>query len=264
MFYLYGGRNLMSTIETNTKTAAANEKKDKLVLELDTPVQFESLIQTAYYTTCSFCDEFINPLFHNVFSDFYGSKIEIANNRSLITVLAFYENNIDDTRVKGIERTIANGSNDVDSRIKLINNTLASDRYHNQYKLTQDCKDLLESIIPGAARQQNGKIRWNDISGENCISNNFNFVSGNQSQVIIQVQIDINKLLRVIFGAKNADDSFQYMAVLGNPINPVSGFGGQLIVKNWQLFVMKLSNKAVNEVTKSYGVSGQNNLGFIC
>lgn len=254
----------MATIETNTKTAAEAKKDNKLVLELDTPVEFGSLIQTAYFTTCSFCDEYINPLFHNVFSDFYGSKIEIGNNRTLITSLAFYENNIDDTRAKGIERTVAGGSNDVDSRIKLINNTLASDRYHNQYKLTQDCKDLLEAVVPSAARQPNGKINWNAISGEGCISNNFNFVSGGQSQVIIQVQIDINRLLRVIFGAKNTEDSFQYMAVLGNPINPVSGFGGQLIVKNWQLFVMKLSNNAVTEITKSYGLSGQNNLGFIC
>lgn len=257
----------MATTEMNTKTnAAANdEKKEKLVLELDTPVEFNSLIQTEYSTTCEFCDEYINPLFHNVFSDFYGSKIEIAANRSLITTLAFYENNIDDSRAKGIERTISKDSmNDVDNKIKLINNTLASDRYHNQYKLTQDCKDLLENVIPSGARQANGKINWKLITGESCVSNNFNFVSGGQSQVIIQVQIDINKLLRVIYGAKNANDSFQYMALIGNPINPVSGLNGQLIVKNWQLFLLKLSNNAVQEITKSYGISGQNNLGFIC
>lgn len=253
----------MATIETNTKAA---EEKKKLVLELDTPAEFESLIQTGYSTTCSFCDEYINPLFHNVFSDFYGSKIEVANNRTLITTLAFCETNTNDTRAHGIERTVGGNANDVDSKIKLINNTLSSDRYHNQFKLTDDCKDLLESIIPGAARQGNGKINWNAISGEGCINNNFNFVNGGQSQVIIQVQIDLNKLIRVIYGAKSTvdDDTFQYMAILGNPINPVSGFGGQLIVKNWQLFILKLSNKAVQEISKSYGMSGQNNLGFIC
>ena len=144
----------MSTIETNTK--ANNEEKNKLVLELDSPVQFESLIQTAYSTTCEFCDEFINPLFHNVFSDFYGSKIEIGANRSMVTTLAFYENGVEDTRAHAIERTITKESlNSVDTRIKLINNTIASDRYHGQYKLTQDCKDLLETVIPSAARQSN-------------------------------------------------------------------------------------------------------------
>ena len=65
----------MATIETNTKTAAEAKKDNKLVLELDTPVEFGSLIQTAYFTTCGFCDEYINPLFHNVFSDFYGSDV---------------------------------------------------------------------------------------------------------------------------------------------------------------------------------------------
>lgn len=257
----------MAENKNEGKNTEQQQPKEKLELRLDNPLPFDSLIQTAYSTTGTFCDELINPLFHQVFSDFYGSKIEISMNRSLVTTLAFSENNIEDGRAHGIERTInKNNMNDIDNRIKLINNTLSSDRYHNQYRLTTDCKNLLENIVPSGARQSNGKINWSAISGEGCINNNFNFVAQGQSQILIQVQIDLNKLLRVIYGSSNEDksDSYQYMVTLGGPINPVAGLGGQMIVKNWQLFIMKLSNKAVQEISKSYGMSGSNNLGFIC
>lgn len=248
-----------------TQTQGTQEVKEKLVLQVKNAPAFDSLIQTAYTSSIEFCDEFINPVFRLIFADFYGSKIEVGANRMLITTLAFSESNIDDGRAHAVTRMFGkDAKNDVDARIQMINKTIGSSRYQNQFKLTQDAKDLLEDIIPTGARQSNGSINWGAISGEGAVTNTFNWI--NQPQPIIQVQIDINRLVKCIYAEndKESGDSFQYMVTLGGPINPVSGLNGQMIVKNWQLFILRLSNKTVEDIARTYGVTGQNNMGFIC
>lgn len=249
-----------------TKTQETQEKQ-KLKLTIPNRPRFDSMIATAYTSSIEFCNDFINPIFRSTFVDYYGSKIEVGINRMLIATLAFCEQNTaaEDGRVHAIERTITKETmQDVDTRIQLVNKSIGARQYQNQYKLTQDGKDILEDIIPYGAKKNDGSINWNAISGEGAITNTFNFVQ--QQQPIIQVQIDLNRLAKLIYGGTEEETggSFQYMVTLGSPINPVAGMGGQMIVKNWQLFILRLSSKTVEDIARSYGVTGQNNMGYIC
>ena len=247
------------------------EKKEKLSFKITQPPPFESLIQTIYTDSASFCTDVINPVFHAICHDFYGSKITIGQNRMIMTSVYFSEpiGKEDNGKAHVIERVLSpEALKDIDTRIKMVNGTLGvggvgQDRYKNQYKLTQDGKDLLSNIIPSAVKSNNGKINWKQIVTEGSLTNTFSY-SGN-NQVYIEVMIDINKLVKQIYGSKdqNTGETYQYMVTLGNPINPIAAYGGNMIVKQWQLFIVKLSGSVIDRVAKSYGMSGQNSLGII-
>ena len=243
--------------------AEVTNKKEKLSFHVTQALPFENLIQTMYSDSSAFCNEAINPLMRMVFNDYYGSKIEVAQNKSIITSLYFAENNIkDEGKTNAIERVITSDSlRDIDNRIKMVNNTIGSKSYQNQFKLTQDGKDILEDIVPSGVRQSNGKINWGAITSEGILKNTFGM---NNDVIYIQVVVDINKIIPLIYGSKDGDDTYQYMVTIGNPINPQTTYGCNIIVKQWQMFVMKLSSNATRKIAQQYGISGQNNLGIIC
>ena len=253
---------------TTVNAEAAKEEKDtKLRLRINNAPSFDPLIQTLYTDTAALCDELINPVMHTVFTDYFGSKIEIAQNRSIVTSLFFSEpvNAPNDGRAHAIQRLVtAESMKDIDNRLKMINNSVNTDRYINQYQLSQDGKDVLEEIIPAGARKSNGQVNWDSLVIEGCINNGYSY-GGQNNQVLLQVVIDINRFIRKVYGATNPekDETYQYMVTIGNPINPVSTYGGNLIVKHWQMFIMRLTGSAIEKVARAYGMSGTNNLGII-
>lgn len=243
-------------------------KREKLGLIIDQPPQFDSLIQTHYTDSSQFCDEIVNPVFSAILKDYYGSRVEITQSGQIILSLFFTEpinKDESDARLSAIERIITKESlQDIDNRIKLVNRTLgAADRYRAQYKLTQDGMDILEDIIPNSVKQSNGKINWKGITSEGCFNNNMAYTGNNQ--VYVQVVVDMNKVIRTIYGSKdkNTGETYQYAVLVGNPINPVSLYGGGLMTKQWQLFIIRLSGSAIDKVARTYGMSGNNNMGII-
>ena len=251
----------------------AEDKKEtreklKLTIPKENRPRFESMIETAYTSSSEFCDEFINPVFRGTFVDYFGSKIEVTANRMMVATLAFSElgstKTEGDSRVNAIERVINEKTmHDVDARIQLVNKSIGANRYQNQYRLTQNAKDVLEAVVPYAAKKSNGEINWKAISGEGAITDSFNFVQ--QQYPIIQVQIDLSRFAKLLYGGIEEDTggAYQYMVNLGGPINPVTGLNGQLIVSNWQLFIMRLPLSTVEDIARKYGVTNQNNMGYI-
>ena len=260
--------NYTQTTDMGMGAKAKKNDDGKLRLSIDNPPKFKSLIQTNYTDSLAFCEEMINPLFRSLFVDFFGSKIEIsANNRNIITSLFFAENPgaMPEGRIQGIEKLVNpdNIKKDIGMQIKMINNSFSVDRYQNQFKLTEDAMSLLEDLVPNAAKQS-GKIQWKMVTTSGAASNAFLY-PGMEPKPFLRVFIDINKLVNKIYGSYDKDQRSRcvYQVMVGNPINPMSTYGGNLIAKHWQLFIQKLSTEVAEQIVRASGIGGQNDMGII-
>jgi hypothetical protein len=245
----------------------ANENKNnenKVNFNVDGAPPFTGLITTAYTDSVEFCNV-INGLMHNLFCDFYGSKIEVGQNRQICTALFFVENQNDSSgRVHAIERIMSKDTlSDMNTRLRIINSLNINGKHQNAYQLTSDGKEILERVVSLSIRNSKGKFDWEKVSDEKCFNNNYNFTG--QNQVYYRVMIDINRLIKTIYGKDKDGGNYQYMVNLGGPINPVTTFTGEVITNKWQLFILRLSEKAVEDIAKKYGYGNMtNNLGIIC
>ena len=250
----------------NEQHAVNNEGKknrEKLRLHVDNSPAFTGLIDTAYTDSTEMC-ELINNTFRGIFGDYYGSKIEIAQNRQIVTALYFCENTAkESSKIDAIERVADATKHDTESRLQFINNIVGNSRHQNIYRLTNDGKDILESVIPFAARNNKGQINWDQLVTEGCFNNTPNYYG--QNQVYTRVIIDLTRFVRMLYGTKDEKGvDYQFMVNLGNPINPTSSFNGQLMTNKWQLFIMRLNGQIVQDLAKKYGFGSANNLGIVC
>ena len=81
----------MSEQQQQQQQQEKTEGKTKLGFTIPNPPQFESLIQTIYTDSARFCNDIINPVFHAICHDFYGSKITVGQNRMILTSVYFSE-----------------------------------------------------------------------------------------------------------------------------------------------------------------------------
>lgn len=245
----------------NTNQQTGNEKTS---IEINNHSKFVPLLDSRYIDSTQFCEEISNVLFSSIFKDFYGSRVEIAPNHMIGLSIFFREQTEapDDTRPNGIERTVTQESmRDMDARIRNYNNSLRQNStYKNQFRLTKEAKDLLDDLIP-AFYKNNGKVDWGRASEE---ENNRSLMNNNQ-QTCIKVHLDIHKVVKVFYGAKDdqTGEPYQYMVSLGNPINPIYTQGGGFMTSQWQLFIHRLKTKETEKLARMYGMSSQNNLGII-
>lgn len=249
----------MANEETTTK------KDEKVSIKITAHSKFTPLIDSMYIDSTAFCEEICNVLFNSVFKDYYGSRVEITQNHAIGLCIFFKEQQQapNDTRVSGIERTITPESmRDMNTRIREYNNSISPGTYRNQFKLTKDAKDLLEDLIPGYFKSNNGtSVNWDRASQEECSRTIMNQVN----QTCMKVHVDIHKIVKLYYGAKDDEsgESYQYMVSVGNPINPVFTNGGGFMSSQWQLFIHRLKTEAVDKIGRMYGMSSQNNLGII-
>ena len=240
----------------------AKQERQKATLRIDEHAEFVGLVDTIFMDTTEICTR-IGDVFSGVFHDWYGSRIDIGQNREIITSLFFAEQpqnvpNIEN-KLLAIERIAS--KKDTDSVIRTINSFIGGGN-SKRYQLTQDGKDILESVIPLRAKNNKGKVEWQNLTSEEVIHNPMNYAG--QSQIVYRVIIDLNRFIRLLYGTKDDNGTeYQYMVNLGNPINPVTTFDGKLIGNSWQVFIARLNGKATNEILKKYGFGASNNQGIV-
>ena len=90
-------------VNSRNQNQEKNVAKSKVKLSISKD-NFPSLIETAFGDTDTFC-ELINSIFCGACPQFYGSKIEIAQNRRIVASLYFNKVNNDDDQ-ENLENTI--------------------------------------------------------------------------------------------------------------------------------------------------------------
>lgn len=239
---------------------ANQQSQDKIVWGFD-PIPFNNMVETQFTDSHTFCKQIVYPIFSEMWPDFYGSKIEVGQNRYIGLTFFFAEKedypDPDSDKVPVIERILGNQRNmDINDKIKRINNLYNSPN-QNKLRLTAEGKQMLAKLVP----YHNGKINWNGISREGAFDNRMlAYPNSNEGKPYIQVSMDINRVVRTIYGAKSKDgeEEYQYLVLLGNPINPIQTYGGALIAKQWQLFIIRADKKAIGKLADKYGMSTDN------
>lgn len=248
--------------EAQQKTQEQIEKEEKDRLRIHCDKKFPDLIATAYSDTIKFPKE-INAMFRTVFADWHGSRMEVVQNRQLFTTIHFHEipeGSVPKDQYRGIERIIdKNSLRNSDSRIDALNH-MASFGHRNLYRLTNEAKQMLKDVVPVQfINHKNGSVDWNKVVSEGSVQAE----NGYGTVAILQIVVDINRVLKLMYGDKSDDDGdFQYMVNVGNPINPVPSPAG-LITNQWQLFIMRCNTKDVRYLASEYGFRFGNNNGII-
>lgn len=228
------------------------EREDRLHIGVHHK-EFPDLISTMYIDT-AMLSMAINGVLNTVFSDYYGSKVEIVQNRQLYSTIFFSE---DSSKVPGkdqykvLEPIISkNNFGSASSRIDAMNHFASNGRRHT-YKISKKGDELLRDIIPNSAiNKENLKVDWNRIMLEGA----FNQSGVLSSRTYVQISIDILKMLSVMYGSRTSDGGeWKYMVNVGSPINPVMTPLGDTRANKWQLFIMRCNSKDVEEMARNLG-----------
>lgn len=264
--------NQQHTIYQNPATNNGQQQAQQQQQEKAAPLHittekldFPDLIATMYSDTEKLC-YLINSLFRPVFSDYYGSKVEIVQNRQLYTTIYFHDNGLNNTtsgQYRGIERIIdKNNLNNAEDRINAINKFMTTTVNNRKfYKLTNEAKQLLKDVIPSQfINKANGHVNWDNLMRECTSQNQFG-----QSQICIQIVVDLVRIIKLLYGARSDNGGvWNYMINVGSPINPINTPNGGILSNKWQIFIMRTNSKDVTEVAAQYGFTyGGNDMGII-
>jgi hypothetical protein len=248
-----------------TEEQYAQFEAERQKLALEKPQPFPDLMSTMYMDTRMLCKA-IGNLLRPIFADYYGARVDIAQNRSMMVSVFFSPvSNKEAGKEYAIEPTIdKNGFNGAQSRIDALNH-LSSFGQRDMFKFTKFADEVLRDLIPNKAINfKNGKIDWNAISREGSVQeqNGFTFMP---NRTVVSLVIDVTKLLKVLYGDKTSDGGrWAYMVNVGNPINPSANAFGEVRSNLWQLFIIRCNSKDVEEMATTLGfVFGGNDQNII-
>jgi hypothetical protein len=258
--------NFSAPQQPSVQPQKTSESKERYKIQVPVTSAFPSLFEVMYTDTEEF-PTFINGLLRPMFVDFYGSKVEIVQNKQLYSTIFFTEkfgyDNKDhqDGPYAAIERIVKKDNNrSADARIQSINHMSNFGRT-KLFKLTTEAQESLQDIIPtNFINRDNGKVDWNKIVYE---SSGMLTNGSTQATPYVQVVVDINRILQKIYGGLNDGNEWQYMVNVNNPIAPVATPHGTISNK-WQLFITRVSTSWAREIASQFGfVIGSNNMGII-
>lgn len=225
------------------------EGREKLKLTVAQPEEFVSTIKTMVTSTIDLTKK-INGLFRAAgIVDFYGSTLKPnPTTGQLELVLYFKPDPSNNGGIHFVEPVTGQrtGSTSGISRVLSLN-TRNSGR---TVQLSQDGKDVLEDLVQKGFNQ---KVDWNRYSAE--VTEQVNF--GGYYNIYVKVyNLDLNKILRKIWGSKDQDGGRYEYSVNVNRVIPGSD--------NLIITVQQLSSKNVEEIAAKIGiVSGVGNFNII-
>lgn len=251
---------------SQAKQPAPSNIPERSRLVMKEEYQFPSLFEVMYTDTEEF-PSLINGIFRPIFDDFYGSKVEIVQNKQLYTTIFFTEkygfdyrrNETDEGPYAAIERIIRNNDT-ADSRIQNINH-LSNYGRSKMYKLTKKAQEILQEFVPDKfINNDTRKVDWNKLVYESSAL----LMNGTtQATSYVQVAVDVNKILQKMYGSMDDGNQWQYMVSVNNPISPVATPHGTISNK-WQLFITRVSTTYAQNIASQFGfVIGSNNMGII-
>lgn len=217
---------------------AKNEKdqRKKARMVVSETARFDSTIES-HLTDMSEINNLVNDLLGSVFSDFAGSYVSF-NQTGGIQIEAYFEDRkeTNDGRIKSLQSAADLNKAKKENSAMAVINAVNALRSENTYVLNQETKDMLEELIT----VPNGNYNWKQLATE-CLDR-----TGYGQRVLVKViGIDILKVLKKIYGAKNNDGAnYAYQ------INPINAMPGNVL-----LYVARLNVKDVEALSRKYGMA---------
>lgn len=224
-------------------------KREKFVINVDEPIEFETIAKTAYYSSADFC-KMVSELFSSVFADYEGCLFDASTNGVASVSLIFNHGNYDDGATVATEKMggKTSGSSIIDrSRIR-DRQMSEGDRYY----LTDDGKDAITPLLNPVA-YNNGNPNWRHIVSEfqdNSNGSYYNYGRGTQFTKVSN--ISLSKLCGLIFGKKNKNgDDLEYDVKLAAPM--VNQYQPNGITGNYMLTITSISAEVVESLYRKMG-----------
>lgn len=234
----------------NTKV----EKNQKTTIEMIDHVAFKGDMKTNIISSVDMAD-LISSLFAPVFSDYYGCKIRINDGTALPYVNTFMplgsvyvdiffkdQGNAVDGSIKNISLLGSNkeGGSDLGARYHRVNGAF---RVGRAYEVSKETYEAIEEFMrPGT------RTRWNECTQEKTTQMS---IYGKEEVVVCISGLDINKLVTKIYGFKNEDARYEYIAT-PSTIIPTSQ-SQEFIIQ-----VSQLDLSAVRKLQNTLGIYGAN------
>ena len=210
-------------------------------LKIDvTPIAFDGLIKSKLISTIGL-GKLVWNLFKPVFPEYEGCVILPDQYGQLQVTLYFKDKGkiTDSNLVKAIAPVgMTQPTSNAFERIASINQRLSS----KKFELTKDAKDILSDFfwVKG-----NNKVNWSQFVTE-VISNDYNGYS-----VHLKVTgLDINRILRKIYGSKVKGSRVDYSLSIVKPI----GVDGSGLLQNYLISIQQLDTREVENLAREIGV----------
>lgn len=224
-----------------------NAKKKEFTIKIDETREFPG-VQKSEITTLVDIGKMVNSIFRPVFSDYAGCNLTLAANNSIVTELYFkYTGQSDPDKYTAVARKsdMARTSNNPMQMINNLNNRNSS----KQFVLTQPAMDIISEFLYGSV-SQNGNINW-EKDKYGIVTERTQRANQMYNSYVSYVQInhiDINKIIRAIYGKRDGDTKFEYSIL---PIRELPSVDGRL--RNMLVSITQVNVKEVETLLSKLG-----------
>ncbi len=237
--------------ETNNKQQNNTERKPFRIM-IDEHPKFPGTSKSAYIISDDLC-KLTSEVFKSAFDDFEGCRFEVEQNGLYYVTLFFNHGDygkdatvacerIDSTQHTGSR--IIDRSRSIDARIK----------HGDRYYLTEDGKDVISTLLIPSAYNR-GNIKWGNIVYEFAEQNPYGMYNTNPynvNQYTAVRFIDPSRLVSLIYGRKNGDDTFEYAAELAATL---PGYQGANTSGKYVLNVTQADVQEIEKLASKLGIN---------
>lgn len=238
--------------ELQNRTQENGAARELLIdIKVTKPEPFIGIAKVKYLTSTEI-SKLVAVLFNSVYSDYYGSKVEvdpqtrIASLSMFFSHLQFNENDVTAFSPKADVQRV----NDVVRR--LANQRINATEGRSSYMITSYGKDGLGKFISPRFKDKSGTPHWNQIHAD---VNNGSGTGFNNTMILSQLRgLDLSILFATIFGSVNEDgDEVEYSAEINSTL-PTGEF----------LFAVTRINKSeLDRTIRAAGITNTNSLGVV-
>lgn len=251
-------------MEENAKNVTQEEKKEAITIDFNRHADFE-VTADAMYTTTTLLAESVNAIMSDIYADYYGSDISVgfAPNMGYVVnarlvFVTLNKNAYDDENViTAFRPKYVNDGQAMINRIQRI--TAVNAPLKGKYEVTEDGKAGLIKFVYTKRDNKTGEEKVDDwMKVYDCqIVNN--------EQVAIYVNVDIVKLLKMVYGERGDNGDLKFYSV--SPISPIGAYryvqgpDGNMVPiapSNWAINILRLHDANERKALERYGMNTNN------
>lgn len=223
----------------NEQQRGKGSQRDKMVLELASPLEFNSTMESNVTTTFAL-SKLINQLMANASGDYFGSIIEPNSFGQINISLYFKDKGAGDLIPIHAGRQRGETQKSRIQRMGMRNK-------NKTYEISDDLKDILEQV---SLKERNGKVNL-----DRNVVEVTDRAGGNVNNIYLKVGgIDINEILKILFSDKKAisdkkDSRLLYQVRILNPVGNIGVPGSQYIIT-----IDRLNESKIYELANEVGL----------
>lgn len=229
----------------------SKEEESKLLHVVnDNPLKFETIISKMTTTTTKLAMQ-INEVFHNMFSDYYGSDVRYTEN-GIAVFLVFKPDPTskgDDKRAFVPIQEVNKTTNDTVNRMMSIN-AINNARRRTMEITSYGMEIMYDLMNQGMRKKVNPKNPQTFLNFTGEAETKDGLYSPITCVYCTMFGLDLYRILDVIFGAKSKDGSrYIYNVKAMKPINMMPG----VVSQNWIVEIERMTTSAFDKLSRDIG-----------